>query len=48
MRGAFIFMADLVRGFAVHNLEDFLEGEIDDMVEALRAEDKRLKLKAME
>jgi len=35
-------------GFAVHNLEDFLEGEIDSMVEALRAEDKKLKLKAME
>jgi peptide chain release factor 1 len=33
-------------GFTVHNLEDFLEGEIDDMVRALKEEDRRLRLKA--
>jgi peptide chain release factor 1 len=33
-------------GFTVHNLEDFLEGEIEDMVKALKEEDRKLKLKA--
>jgi peptide chain release factor 1 len=33
-------------GFTVHNLEDFLEGEIEDMVRALKEEDRKLKLKA--
>lgn len=32
-------------GFTVHNLEDFLEGDIDEMVSALKAEDKKLRLK---
>jgi peptide chain release factor 1 len=31
-------------GFTVHNLEDFLNGEIDEMVSALQAEERRLKL----
>ena len=35
-------------GFAVHNLEDFLQGEIDEMISALRAENKKLRLKAIE
>ncbi|OGW83722.1 MAG: peptide chain release factor 1 [Omnitrophica bacterium RIFCSPLOWO2_01_FULL_45_10] len=33
-------------GLAVHNLEEVLEGELDDMIQALRREDKRLKLEA--
>jgi peptide chain release factor 1 len=32
-------------GFTVHALENFLEGEIDDMVSALKAEDRKLRLK---
>jgi len=32
-------------GFTTHSLEDFLEGEIDEMVGALKAEEKKLKLK---
>lgn len=33
-------------GFAAHNLEEILEGEIGDLVDALRAEEKKLRLKA--
>lgn len=33
-------------GLSVHNLEDVLEGELDDIIDALKAEEKRLKLKA--
>jgi len=32
-------------GFTVHGLENFLEGEIDAMVNALKLEDRKLKLK---
>ncbi len=32
-------------GFTVHALEDFLEGDIGDMVSALKAEERKLKLK---
>jgi len=32
-------------GFTVHNLENFLEGDIDEMIVALKAEDRKLKLK---
>jgi peptide chain release factor 1 len=31
-------------GFTVHNLEDFLNGEIDEMVSALQAEERKLRL----
>jgi peptide chain release factor 1 len=31
-------------GFTAHNLEDVMEGEIGDIIEALRAEEKKLKL----
>jgi len=31
-------------GFTVHNLEDFLNGEIDEMITALLAEERRLRL----
>lgn len=31
-------------GFTVHNLEDVLEGEIEEIIEALRGEEKKLKL----
>ncbi len=31
-------------GFTVHNLENFLNGEIDDMVAALQAEERKLRL----
>jgi len=34
-------------GFTVHNLEDVLEGELEEIVEALRSEDKKLKLNSM-
>lgn len=34
-------------GFTVHNLEDVLEGEIDDIINALKAEDRKLRLKAV-
>ena len=33
-------------GFTVHNMEDVLEGELGEIINALREEDKRLKLKA--
>lgn len=31
-------------GFTVHNLEGVLEGELDEIIDALRAEDKKLRL----
>jgi peptide chain release factor 1 len=31
-------------GFTVHNLEDFLNGDIDEMVKALQAEERKLRL----
>ncbi|MFH0763512.1 MAG: peptide chain release factor 1 [Candidatus Omnitrophota bacterium] len=31
-------------GFTVHNLEEVLEGELDEVVDALKAEDKKLRL----
>jgi peptide chain release factor 1 len=31
-------------GFTVHNLEDFLNGEIDEMLKALQAEERKLRL----
>lgn len=31
-------------GFTAHNLEEILEGELDEIIEALRAEDKKLRL----
>lgn len=34
-------------GLAVHNLEDVLEGEMDEIIKALRAEEKRLRLKVI-
>ena len=34
-------------GFTAHNLENMLEGELDDLISALRAEDKALRLKAI-
>ena len=33
-------------GFTAHNMEDVLEGELDELVNALKAEEKRLKIKA--
>jgi peptide chain release factor 1 len=33
-------------GFTVHDMEGFMEGQIDAMVEALIAEDRQLRLKA--
>ena len=33
-------------GLTVHNLEDVLEGELDEIIDALKAEEKKLKLKA--
>jgi len=33
-------------GLTVHNLEEVLEGELDEIVNALKAEDKKLRLKA--
>lgn len=33
-------------GLTVHNLEDVLEGELDDIIDGLKAEDKKLRLKA--
>jgi peptide chain release factor 1 len=33
-------------GFTVHNLEDVMEGELDAMIDALKAEEKRLRLGA--
>ena len=33
-------------GFTAHNLEDILEGELGDLIGALKAEEKKLKLKA--
>ena len=33
-------------GFTVHNLEDFLNGDIDEMINALKAEERKLKLQA--
>lgn len=33
-------------GFTVHNLEGVLEGELDDIVNALKSEEKKLRLKA--
>ena len=33
-------------GFVAHNLEDVLEGGLDDVTDALKAEDKKLRLKA--
>lgn len=33
-------------GFTVHNLEGVLEGDIDEIIDALRAEDKKLRLAA--
>lgn len=35
-------------GFTIYNLEDFLEGELDEMINALKAEDRKLRLKAAE
>ena len=32
-------------GFTVHSLENFLEGEIDEMISALKMEERKLKLK---
>lgn len=33
-------------GFTVHNMEDVLEGELDEMIAALKGEEKRLRLEA--
>jgi len=33
-------------GFSVHNLEEVLEGQLDPLVDALKAEDRRLRLEA--
>jgi peptide chain release factor 1 len=33
-------------GFTVHNLEGVLEGELDDIIDALKAEDRKLRLAA--
>ncbi len=33
-------------GFTVHNLEDFLNGDLDEMIDALRAEERKVKLQA--
>jgi len=33
-------------GITVHNLEDVLEGELDEVIEALRAEDRKIRLGA--
>ncbi len=33
-------------GLTVHNMEDVLEGELDELITALKAEEKRLKIKA--
>ena len=33
-------------GFTAHNMEDVLEGELGEIIEALRAEEKKLKIKA--
>ncbi|MDD5428925.1 MAG: peptide chain release factor 1 [Candidatus Omnitrophica bacterium] len=34
-------------GFTVHNMEDVLEGELDEMINALKAEEKKLRIKAV-
>lgn len=34
-------------GLTVHNLEEMLEGELDEIIDALRQEEKKLKLKAI-
>jgi len=34
-------------GFTAHNLEEILEGELDEMVAALKAEEKKLKLESV-
>ena len=33
-------------GFTAHNMENVLEGEMDELIDALKAEEKRLKIKA--
>lgn len=33
-------------GFTAHNLEEMLEGELDEVIDALKAEEKKLKLQA--
>ena len=33
-------------GFTVHNLEEVLNGELNEIIEALKAEEKKLKLEA--
>ncbi len=33
-------------GFVAHNLEDILEGELDDMIGALKAEERKIRLRA--
>ena len=33
-------------GFTAHNMEDVLEGELDELINALKTEEKRLKIKA--
>ncbi|MFA5499823.1 MAG: peptide chain release factor 1 [Candidatus Omnitrophota bacterium] len=33
-------------GFTAHNLEEMLEGELDEIIDALKAEEKKLKLQA--
>ena len=33
-------------GFTVHSLEDFMEGELDEMITALKTEEKKMKLAA--
>lgn len=33
-------------GFTVHNLEEVLEGELDEVIDALKAEEKKMRLKA--
>ncbi len=34
-------------GFTAHNMEDVLEGSLDELINALKAEEKKLKLKAV-
>jgi peptide chain release factor 1 len=34
-------------GFTAHNMEDVLEGELDELIGALKAEEKRLRIKAV-
>jgi peptide chain release factor 1 len=33
-------------GFTAHNLEKVMEGDIEEIIEALKAEDRKLKLQA--